>query len=157
MKKLICFLVVLTVMQYTHTVKAPNGLPFEYNVPAPVPTFKFNVTDAFLNAVIGYESTWNDSAENPVTKARGILQILPIMIDEANRLQISKGSEVRYTWDDAWSVEKSIEIWYLVQNHHNPTYDSKRACQIWFGIGIQYDGMTWKEYHQSVLARMELT
>ena len=60
----------------------------------------------FTLALIGVESEFDSTAVNKRTGARGILQIMPIFVREVNRLQDS----VEYTWDDAWSVEKSLEM-----------------------------------------------
>ena len=122
----------------------------EYTEPEPIIEYPFGISDTMLLSFIRLESNFNEQAVNPVTGARGILQILPVMINEANRLQSLLGNPIQYTWDDAWSVEKSIEIWYLVQNYHNPDYNIQEACKIWFGRGVQYDGMTWIEYHKKV-------
>ena len=122
----------------------------EYNLPETKTEHPFGIEDTVLLSFIRLESNFIDTAVNPVTGARGILQILPIMVEEANRLQAIYGGLTRYTWDDAWSVSKSVEIWYLVQGHHNPDYDLPTACKIWFGRGVQYDGMTWREYHEKV-------
>jgi len=79
------------------------------------PVYIYNVSDPFLRAVIRYESNYQERAVNPISKARGILQILPVMIREAN-----KYSEVKYTWNDAFDPVKSIEIWYTVQGGEKP-------------------------------------
>ena len=130
---------------------------------APVTNIEYNIVDTIyivepikeidtvLSAFIQLESNYDSTAVNPVSRARGILQILPVMIDEANRLSTLKGNDVHYTWDDAWSIDKSIEIWYLVQGHHNPTYNIPKACRVWFGSGVQYDGMTWVQYYNKIL------
>ena len=128
----------------------PSHVKVEYKEPEPKVDYPFGIEDHSLLSVMWYESRFNKTAVNPVSGARGVLQILPIMINEANRLRRLQGSDIRYTWDDAWDVEKSIEIWYLVQNYHNPDYDLQKACMIWFGRGVQYDGKTWREYHRDV-------
>ena len=155
MKKLICFLVIFLWVEYTPTVKAPNGVSVMHIISSP-PIAKYNVHDPLLRAVIGFESNWKEDAVNSITGARGILQILPPMINEVNRIlyHYYGSAFIKYTWDDAWNPLKSIEIWYIVQNHHNPLYDSIRACQLWFGMGMQWDGMTWVEYHEVVLLAM---
>jgi len=109
----------------------------------PQPLHPFGITDDILLAFVKVESNFDKYAENPITKARGILQITQVMIDEANRIV----GWQKYTWDDAWSPEKSIEIWYLVQNYFNPEYGIQKAAQIWFGVGVQYDGLTWERYY----------
>ena len=118
----------------------------------------WGVDDPILEAFIWFESRWEPDAKNKVTGARGILQILPSMIDEVNRILLKeyKIKWLKYTWKDAWDPEKSIEIWYLVQTYHNPDYDVQRACQIWFGMGTQWDGMTWVEYFIGLSDKLKL-
>lgn len=130
----------------------PSSPQAEYEPPPPAPVidYPFGITDKVLLSFMWYESRYNTAAEQTVTKARGVLQILPVMIAEANRLRQRQGSDRRYTWEDAWCVDSSVEIWYLVQQYHNPDYDLALACQVWFGRGVQYDGKTWREYHRDV-------
>jgi len=112
------------------------------------PCYIYNVKDTFLRAVIRYESNFNERAVNPYSGARGVLQILPVMIREVN-----KYSDVKYTWNDAWDPVKSIEIWWTIQRERNPEYNYKRACRLWFGSGIQkHDRMTWRDYYKEVMA-----
>ena len=149
MSKLHYVFIVLLLWMGMVSAEAPHSWG-EYMEPEPKVIYPFGLEDTTLLSFMWYESRYDSTAVNPVSKARGVLQILPIMIEEANRLQRLKKSDTYYTWDDAWSVQKSIEIWYLVQNHHNPNYDIQEACKIWFGRGVQYDGMTWVEYHRGV-------
>jgi len=116
------------------------------------PLYAYNIQDAMLRAFVRFESNFKEDAVNPVSGARGILQILPPMIKEVNRIVRKKDKDaIKYTWSDAWDAQKSIEIWYIVQNYHNPEYNIQKACRIWFGIGIQYDGLTWTGYHKGIL------
>jgi hypothetical protein len=108
------------------------------------PLYFCNIRDPFLRAVIWYESNFFPKIVNPVSKARGILQFLPPMIQEVNRIckiYIPSG-KWRYTWDDAFDPIKSIEMWYIVQIFKNSEYNLSKACTIWFGTGTQYDGKT---------------
>jgi len=114
------------------------------------PQYIYNVKDPFLRSVIRYESNFNERAVNPYSKARGVLQILPVMICEVN-----KYSDVKYTWNDAWDPVKSIEIWWIVMDKRNPEYHYDKACRIWFGTGIQkHDGMTWEDYYNEVMLNL---
>lgn len=54
---------------------------------------------------------------------RGIFQITPIYVKEANRLQ----HDITYTHDDAFDIAKSIEMFGIVQGHHNPGRSLERA------------------------------
>lgn len=136
------FVMVLSVT----TMKAPEA-PFAFLITEPEPIYPFGMADYMLRAFVKVESNFNENAVNPVSGARGILQILPVMIKEVNRILVTE----KYTWDDAFDAKKSIEIWYIVQGYHNPEYTLEKACQIWFGIGIQYNGWTWVEYLSNVM------
>ncbi len=122
------------------------GFPVGYIAEGEV-LFAYNVSDSFLRAVIRYESNWKERAVNPHTKARGILQILPVMIREVN-----KYSDIKYTWSDAYDPVKSIEMWNVIMQAKNPEYYWDRCARIWFGTGTQYDGKTWCEYYMEVTA-----
>jgi hypothetical protein len=136
-------------------------LMFPYNLKAPVmkslmiiesePLYAFNIKDPVLRAFVRFESFYDEYAINPVSGARGILQFLPVMINEVNRILLECYiNHPLYTWDDAFDAQKSIDMWYIVQRYHNPTYDIEKICQIWFGLGVQYDGLTWIEYHKII-------
>ena len=114
------------------------------------PIYIFNMKDPLLRAVARAESNYDPLIVNKVSKARGLLQIMPSMITEVNRICKKLGIDEHYTWNDAFDPVKSIRIWYIVQGHLNPEYDVNLACQIWFGRGVQYDGMTWVEYSDRV-------
>ena len=111
------------------------------------PYYAYNVKDPFLRSVISYESNYQERAVNPITKARGILQILPIMVREVN-----KYSENKYIWDDCFDPVKSIEIWNIIMEVKNPDYCYERAVKIWFGSGVQkHDRKTWHQYYNDVI------
>ena len=101
------------------------------------PLIIFNMKDPLLRAVAWYESRYNERAVNKHSGARGLLQIIPVMIKEVNKICKKTGNPARYTWNDAWDPQKSIEIWWIVQNYHNPEYDIAKAVKIWFGRGVQ--------------------
>ncbi len=54
---------------------------------------------------------------------RGILQITPIYVEEANRLQTDR----LFTHDDAFDIASSLEMFGIVQGHHNPEQSLERA------------------------------
>jgi len=151
MKKLM--LIVLLTLFFTN-VFAPAKYYKEAFIIAVDPIYKYNITDPVLRAFIDYESAYLERIVNKVSGARGLLQYMPPMIKEVNRICKLQKINKHYTWYDAYSPEKSIEMWYIVMNHHNPDYDLKKACQIWFGRGIQYDGKTWVEYKKEIEKRL---
>ena len=134
----------LILIQTFFVLTAPANERF--TIPMPEPLYVYGVTDPFLRSVIRFESNYKADAVNPYTGARGILQILPIMVREVN-----KYSDVKYTWNDAWDTEKSIQMWYIIQRAKNPEYYPDKAIRIWFGTGKQYDGRTWHWYYNEVM------
>lgn len=120
---------------------------FRATIAMPEPVYVYNVSDPFLRSVIQFESNFQERAVNPYTGARGILQILPVMIREVN-----KHSDARYTWNDAFDPVKSVEMWWIIQDAKNPSYYPDLAIRLWFGTGKQYDGRTWHWYYNEVMS-----
>jgi len=139
---------------FTLRVSAPCiNQPFYILKPEPI--YVFNIRDPILRAFVGFESFYNQYVVNPISGARGILQFLPVMINEVNRILLECDFNYSlYSWEDAFDVQKSIDMWYIVQRYHNPDYNIQKACQIWFGIGVQYDGMTWVSYYKRIQKRL---
>lgn len=137
-------MITLIFLQTFITLTAPANQRF--TIPMPEVLYIYGVTDPFLRSVIQFESNFQERAVNPYTGARGILQILPIMVREVN-----KHSDIRYTWNDAWDPAKSIKMWYIIQDAKNPNYYPDLAIRIWFGVGRQHDGMTWCDYYEKVM------
>lgn len=79
-------------------------------------------------------------------KARGILQIRPIMVREVNRLLKLKKKKQRYTLKDRLSVSKSREMYMVYMKFWCPRKkalkngkltDVVRAARLWNGLGIK--------------------
>lgn len=70
--------------------------------------------DEFVSAVIYVESRGNDSAYNTKEDAAGCLQIRPIMVREVNRKLRKWNAPIRYTLEDRWDREKSIEMFDIM-------------------------------------------
>lgn len=103
--------------------------------------------DALCEAFVYVESKGNSDAVNKVSKASGVLQLMPSMVREANRLS---GSEV-YTLSDRLNPEKSREIFHLVMQHKNPEYDIALACYIWNPNGkVKYVRDIEKKYKELI-------
>lgn len=119
------------------------------------PVYIYNMDDPLLRSVAYSESRFLSGVVNKISGARGLLQITKPMIKEVNKILCKYGlEELKFTWKDAFDPEKSIAIWYIVQNYHNPEYGINEACKLWFGSGVQYDGMTWIDYSKLVKSRL---
>ena len=91
---------------------------------------------------------WVESRHNPNAvngNCVGYLQISPIMVREANRM----AGEERFTLDDRWDKEKSIDMFRVIMEKKNPTLDIDKACIIWNGRGCS------QQYKDAIKARIK--
>lgn len=77
-------------------------------------------------AIIFVESRGIDTACRANGDCMGILQITPIYVKECNRLQDS----VTYTLEDRTDIVKSLEMFVIIQNYHNPKHDVDKAIHL---------------------------
>ena len=73
-----------------------------------------------------------ESKHNPKMVSRnktyvGYLQISKICVREANNIV---GFQ-KYTYDDRYDKNKSIEIFHIIQQKHNPTQNINLAIRLW--------------------------
>lgn len=117
----------------------PTKLEVEVGEPKFVkPVYTLDV-EPLIQAMIMVESRGNDSAYHKGEKAVGCLQIRPIMVREVNRILGIQKSELEYTLEDRWSREKSIEMFHIVNNHHNKNSTYEEIARAWNG------GPNWAE------------
>jgi hypothetical protein len=129
--------------------------PHEFIIVKSEPIYIFNLTDPLTRAVAYIESRFKSNVINKKSGARGLMQITPVMIKEVNKICKKLNLPNHYTWTDAFDPYKSIEIWNIVQNYKNPEHYIDKACRIWFGIGVQYDGKTWEDYYTEIIKIIE--
>lgn len=149
---LILACVVMTVVIFYPKIQKQNKIVEEHQTqPQPDTTFvlvediiRDDIRDSiewntFMLAVAMEESRWNTNAENG--NAVGFLQITPICVKECNRIL---GRDT-FSLEDRWSQKHSVEMWNVIQNHHNPTHDHDKALEIWnpnhseqYAMNIQY-------------------
>ena len=72
-----------------------------------------------INAIISIESSGIDSAYNAKEDAVGCLQIRQTMVDDVNRILIRQNSSLRYTYEDRWDRDKSIEMFNIFVDYYN--------------------------------------
>jgi hypothetical protein len=138
-------LLILILFLFTSCLSAPRTNEIYILRAEPVKTF-----DSILYAFIMTESTNRADAVNSKGYT-GILQLGKIMVDEANRICKLTGNPARFNYEDRLDSLKSIQIWYVVQDYRNPTYDLQKAIKIWNpGSGTQYAD-TIKKYIKEIL------
>ena len=72
----------------------------------------------------------------------GILQLRPIYVAEVNRI-----SGTSFTHEDAFDIDKSLEMFSLMQQHYNPGHDIETALR-------HHNKAGW--YRKKVLENLEL-
>lgn len=122
-----------------------------------VSTLSAKKTEAFdwepvMQAIIQVESSGNSRAVSGVSC--GAMQITPVLVQECNNILKQRGSKKRYTLQDRFSVQKSKEMFLLMQSQFNPTNNVEKAIRAWNG-GNHYKVKSTNRYYRKVLAAMK--
>jgi soluble lytic murein transglycosylase-like protein len=102
-----------------------------------------------IDAIAKVESKGNPKAHNPIGDCAGILQITPGLVKQCNTWLKVKKSKKRYTLRDRYNVEKSKEMFVMVQNHYNKSNNVEKAIRIWNG-GPGYSVSKTNRYYKKV-------
>ena len=78
-----------------------------------------NNTSHLLSALMFVESSYDDSAYNALEDAVGCLQIRKCMVNDVNRILRKQKSLIRYSYDDRWMRNKSIQMFNVYCKHYN--------------------------------------
>jgi hypothetical protein len=78
------------------------------------------------------------------------MQITPILVKECNQILKAQKSEKRYTMNDRYSVEKSKEMFLLIQSHYNKANSVEKAIRSWNG-GPRYSIKGTNSYYKKVV------
>lgn len=79
-------------------------------------------------AIVLTESNF-DSLAVGAGECRGIFQLREIYVKEVNNILERQGSDKRYTFDDAFSIQKSVEMFNILQEDRNETYHVTTAIR----------------------------
>ena len=105
-----------------------------------------------MDAIIKVESEGNPRAVSG--NSVGVMQITPVLVKECNDILKKQKSNKRYTLDDRYSVEKSKEMFLLIQKYFNPENNVEKAIRSWNG-GVKYSVKATNKYYRKVLAKMK--
>lgn len=114
----------------------------------------------FVETTIWVESRGQDSAYNHQEKAVGVLQIRPIMVREVNRVLRKHKSDLRFTLDDRWNRQKSIDMFDIMAEEVYCCEDMsfKEFCEIvarkWNGGGRGHKKKATLEYWYRIENKM---
>ena len=89
-------------------------------------------TTHLLSALMFVESGNNDSAHAKGEDAVGCLQIRKTMVDDVNRILKRQGKDYRFTYDDRWLRNKSIQMFDIYCKHYGLT-TAEEIARCWNG------------------------
>lgn len=105
-----------------------------------------------MRAVIQVESEGNARAVSG--NSVGAMQITPVLVEECNNILKSQNKRKRYKLADRFSVEKSKEMFRLIQSRHNPTNSVEKAIRSWNG-GLRYSLRRTQRYYEKVMRHLK--
>ena len=105
-----------------------------------------------MEAIMKVESEGNPKAVSG--NSVGAMQITPVLVKECNEILSKRKSKKRYTLADRYSVEKSKEMFLLIQSYFNPENNVEKAIRSWNG-GMSYGVKATNSYYRKVIARMK--
>lgn len=108
-----------------------------------------------INAMILVESEGNDSAYNKSEEAVGCLQIRPIMLAECNRILKLQNSNISYNLIDRWDRNKSIQIFNIINKHHNINATYEEIARFWNGGPKWANKSATKKYWEKVYVKLD--
>lgn len=101
-----------------------------------------------MKAIVQVESEGNTRAVKG--NSCGVMQITPILVAECNNILKKRNSKKRYTLRDRFSLEKSKEMFLLMQSQFNPLNDIEKAIRSWNG-GNKYSVKRTQRYFEKVM------
>lgn len=101
-----------------------------------------------IKAIVQVESEGNTRAVKG--NSCGAMQITPILVAECNNILKKRKSKKHYTLRDRFSLEKSKEMFLLMQSHFNPLNDIEKAIRSWNG-GNKYSVKRTQRYFEKVM------
>lgn len=136
--KIVSFLVLLSIT--TSSARAEN-----------------NESEAFdwepiMDAITQVESNGNPNARSGACV--GVMQISPICVKECNNILKSRGSKKRYTMADRYDIQKSREMFVIIQSRHNPSNNVEKAIRAWNG-GQNYSVKGTQKYYNKVMRHLK--
>ena len=113
------------------------------------PGFNWNPV---MDAIIQVESGGNPNAVSG--NSVGVMQITPILVEDCNLILQKKKSKKRYTLADRYSIDKSKEMFLLIQSYYNPMNNVEKAIRLWNG-GVNYSIRATNRYFRKVMNKMK--
>ena len=104
--------------------------------------------DDVIYSIMYVESKGNRKATNHSCK--GIMQISPSAVKDANEYLRKTGKKKRFTSHDRFNPKKSMEIFKIEQERYNKEHSIEKAIRIWNG-GPHYKKRGTSSYYRKVM------
>jgi hypothetical protein len=109
-----------------------------------------------MEAMMWVESGFNEKIVCRDGSSVGILQITPICVRQCNILYKKHyGVANKYSYKDRYNKEKSIEMFWLMQNEYNPEFDIRRAVNLWNAGHVDKYINATQRYYNKVMKYLE--
>ena len=108
--------------------------------------------DPVIDAIIQVESGGNPKAVSG--PSCGAMQITPICVKQCNIILENRKSKKRYTLQDRFDVQKSKEMFLLLQSFYNRANDVEHAIRSWNG-GQKYSKRATQRYYEKVMRHLK--
>ena len=126
--------------------------PLPHNTTTTTSRLKSTQWDTLMNAIIYVESRGQADAISKDGKYVGAMQIGKIVVDDCNQYLAYKGIDKQFTYEDRFDVNKSKEMFILIQKRYNKSNNLEAAIRIWNG-GCNYNIKSTQGYYNRVLAK----
>jgi len=104
-----------------------------------------------IEVIIEIESKGDVNAISPCGNCVGPMQIKKIVVDDCNEYLKIKKINKTYSYEDRWNLQKSKEMFVLIQQRYNKTKNIEKAVRIWNG-GCCYNKKNTEKYFNRFLS-----
>lgn len=101
-----------------------------------------------IDAIIEVESNGDTRAKSG--NSVGAMQITPILVAECNNILRSRNQKRRYKLSDRFSLQKSKEMFLLMQSQFNQENNVEKAIRAWNG-GNNFSKKRTQRYFEKVM------
>lgn len=101
-----------------------------------------------IDAIIEVESNGDTRAKSG--NSVGAMQITPILVAECNNILRSRNKKKRYKLSDRFSLQKSKEMFLLMQSQFNQENNVEKAIRAWNG-GNNFSKKRTQRYFEKVM------
>lgn len=146
-----CFLVTMTLLLLFGCYISKSNKPYKSNTEKTISLLESKELpdifidtltdwDILIKAIATVESTCDSTAYNPIGNCMGYLQLTPIYVKEANRLQ----NDFKYSLHHRKSKQHSIDMFNIVQSYYNPSQNINKAIKL-------HNSKGGTKYHNKVM------